>query len=113
MAPSNLSRKAVGLQRRATSRLLQSWSGEEASSLPRLFSGLLRLASSLYIQGLARDQRKARSRSRKLPVFVISVGNLVVGGTGKTPVTLWIAEYLQQSGLRVAILSRGYGRNNA
>jgi tetraacyldisaccharide 4'-kinase len=48
-----------------------------------------------------------------LPAFVISVGNLVVGGTGKTPLTLLIAEYLHQRGLRVAILSRGYGRSNA
>ncbi len=43
----------------------------------------------------------------RLPV--ISVGNLSVGGTGKTPAVTWIVRWLQQRGFRVAILSRGYG----
>ncbi len=46
--------------------------------------------------------------SRDLPCAVVSVGNLTVGGTGKTPTTLWLAEELIQQGYRVAILSRGY-----
>lgn len=44
-----------------------------------------------------------------MPAFVVSVGNLVVGGTGKTPFTLWLAEHLTEHGFRVAVLSRGYG----
>lgn len=48
-------------------------------------------------------------RSRRLPGPVISVGNVVVGGTGKTPMTAWIAAYLLQRGKRVAVLTRGYG----
>lgn len=47
--------------------------------------------------------------SRRLPAPVVSVGNLVVGGTGKTPAVLWIAEHLASRGKRPAILSRGYG----
>jgi len=43
-----------------------------------------------------------------LPVPVISVGNITVGGTGKTPIVEYIARYLQAKGKRVAILSRGY-----
>lgn len=43
------------------------------------------------------------------PVPVISVGNLTVGGTGKTPMVEWIARHLRQRQVRVAILSRGYG----
>jgi len=50
-------------------------------------------------------------RKRRLAAAVISVGNLSVGGTGKTPTTLWLAEQLQARGYRVAILSRGYGGN--
>jgi tetraacyldisaccharide 4'-kinase len=48
-------------------------------------------------------------RTTTLPKPVVSVGNITVGGTGKTPVTAWIAAYLQGKGKRVAVLSRGYG----
>lgn len=47
-------------------------------------------------------------RARKLPGTVISVGNLTVGGTGKTPMVLWIAERLLGEGKNTAILTRGY-----
>ncbi|MGH7831977.1 MAG: tetraacyldisaccharide 4'-kinase [Candidatus Binatia bacterium] len=47
---------------------------------------------------------------RSLPCAVVSVGNLTVGGTGKTPTTLWLARELGRRGYRVAILSRGYKR---
>jgi tetraacyldisaccharide 4'-kinase len=46
-----------------------------------------------------------------LPCPVVSVGNLTVGGTGKTPTTLWLSQELQRKGYRVAILSRGYKRD--
>jgi tetraacyldisaccharide 4'-kinase len=42
-------------------------------------------------------------------VPVIVVGNISVGGNGKTPFVIWLAQYLQQHGLKVAIISRGYG----
>ena len=45
---------------------------------------------------------------RSLPRTVVSVGNLTVGGTGKTPTTVWLAGELGKQGYRVAILSRGY-----
>lgn len=48
-------------------------------------------------------------KQRHLPVPVISIGNLVVGGTGKTPVTAAIIAYLRGTGRKVALLSRGYG----
>src|SRR5262245_5551138 len=49
-------------------------------------------------------------RSAALPRPAVSVGNLTVGGTGKTPTCLWLAEELGKRGLRVGILSRGYRR---
>jgi tetraacyldisaccharide 4'-kinase len=44
---------------------------------------------------------------------VISVGNLTTGGTGKTPIVCFLAQWLRRRGLRVAIVSRGYGRGDA
>jgi len=48
--------------------------------------------------------------SRRLPCNVISVGNITVGGTGKTPTVIFLAQYFNRMGKKVAILSRGYGR---
>ncbi len=50
--------------------------------------------------------------SRKLPCKVVSVGNLSVGGTGKTPFVLFLANALKAQGLNVAVLSRGYNRKS-
>ena len=47
------------------------------------------------------------------PPFVIAVGNVNVGGTGKTPATLWLVEYLKRMGHQPAILTRGYGVKRA
>ena len=49
---------------------------------------------------------------RRLPVPVVSVGNLTLGGTGKTPVVIQLVEWLLAQGIRVAILSRGYRRTS-
>jgi len=48
-------------------------------------------------------------RSIRAPVPVVSVGNLTLGGTGKTPCVEYVARWFRQHGRRVAILSRGYG----
>ena len=47
-------------------------------------------------------------RARRVPARVVSVGNLTVGGTGKTPTVLWLAEHLAARGERTAIVARGY-----
>ena len=46
-------------------------------------------------------------RARQAPMPVVSVGNLVVGGTGKTPLALWLGRALTTRGFRVGLLSRG------
>ena len=55
-------------------------------------------------------RRWYRGRARRLPVPVVSIGNLHLGGTGKTPLTAAVAGHLRDRGRRVAILSRGYRR---
>jgi len=47
-------------------------------------------------------------KSRELPCFVISIGNISAGGTGKTPMTIYLAKYLTSLGYNVAIITRGY-----
>ncbi|MCF2858615.1 tetraacyldisaccharide 4'-kinase [Pseudoalteromonas sp. SMS1] len=47
----------------------------------------------------------------KAPVPVLIVGNIGIGGNGKTPFVLWLVPYLQSLGLKVAVISRGYGAN--
>lgn len=73
--------------------------------------GLLWLLSLVYL-GIVRARlwlyRNRIFRSHPHGCLVISVGNLTVGGTGKTPVVEMLARALQQGGRRVAILSRGY-----
>ena len=66
-----------------------------------LFAGLSAFRRLCFKLGLMTSTRIAAP--------VIIVGNISVGGTGKTPFTLWLCRYLQQQGLKPGILSRGYG----
>jgi tetraacyldisaccharide 4'-kinase len=70
------------------------------SPFSAIFGGVVLSRAALYRAGLFRSKRLAGT--------VISVGNLTVGGTGKTPTVLWIAEKLASEGHRPAILTRGY-----
>jgi tetraacyldisaccharide 4'-kinase len=47
-------------------------------------------------------------KSKRLPCFVISIGNLTVGGTGKTPMTIYMAKLVKSLGYKVVVISRGY-----
>jgi 3-deoxy-D-manno-octulosonic-acid transferase len=62
--------------------------------------------------GAHRRQRRNLQRLRKLPVPVVSIGNLTMGGTGKTPCVLRLVELLKARGYQPGILTRGYGRQS-
>src|SRR5713101_3985338 len=72
--------------------------------LSSLFGLGVRVRNALYDRGLARAQR--------LSGPVVSIGNLSVGGSGKTPFVLLLGELLKARGLKFDILSRGYGRQS-
>lgn len=91
-----------------------SWFDGRPQSLPRRVALLpLDLAALLYGSG-ARLHRAVYWRGlvapTRLPCRVISVGNLAVGGTGKTPLAAWLAAALKRRGHAVVLASRGYGR---
>ena len=65
-----------------------------------VYGVIVRCRAWLYARGWFKQKR--------LNATVISVGNLTVGGTGKTPMVIWLAEKFLAEGKRVAILSRGY-----
>jgi tetraacyldisaccharide 4'-kinase len=86
--------------------LQRLWYGPRWASLPLwplawLFRGVVAIRRGLYRAGVLQAER--------VSVPVVVVGNLTVGGTGKTPVAAWLAQQLGLRGYRVGIVLRGYG----
>ncbi len=71
----------------------------------RLYGAITKARNSLYETGVF--------KSFSLGIPTVSVGNITVGGTGKTPLVAFVAEILAANGEKVAVLSRGYGRENS
>ena len=88
-----------------------AWTGTSARD--RLVAGLLAPLAAGYrgaitVRNALYDH--AWLRAERVPATVVSVGNLTVGGSGKTPAALWLAGALGRRGRRVAIVARGYGK---
>ncbi|MEZ0329395.1 MAG: tetraacyldisaccharide 4'-kinase [Dissulfuribacterales bacterium] len=66
-----------------------------------IYASIMKIRAFLYERGVI--------PFKKLPCPVISIGNITLGGTGKTPHVLAVAQYLANKGLKVAIVTRGYG----
>jgi tetraacyldisaccharide 4'-kinase len=73
--------------------------------LSLLFRALAAARARLYRAGILASER--------LPVPVIVVGNIFIGGTGKTPLTIWLAEALRAAGFTPGVISRGHGSDGA
>ncbi len=87
-------------------RLVQAWyQGHPALyilwPLEQLYRLIVKRKRARFLRGAIQSYRA--------PVPVIVVGNITVGGTGKTPLILWLIEQCQAQGLRVGVVSRGYG----
>jgi tetraacyldisaccharide 4'-kinase len=87
-----ISGQSVGL----TATILRFFMGVAATG----YSLVVRLRSSLY------SKRWLEIHTADVPV--ISIGNITTGGTGKTPLVIWLCKFLQQKNFRCAILTRGY-----
>ena len=86
--------------------ILKSWKRPDLLTfvllpLSGLYAVLIRLRRTLYQMGLLRSFRP------EVPVIV--VGNITVGGTGKTPLVIYLVEELSRQGYQVGVISRGYG----
>src|SRR2546422_4631912 len=85
-------------------RMPAGWLLAPLIPLSRLYGLAMRARASLYARGLLKQQ--------SLPCRVISVGNLTIGGTGKTPVVIALATALRDRGRKVGVISRGYKRRS-
>jgi len=110
--PSPESKSGPSFITAISKRLHRLWYDAAENESADLISFLLKAGSVLYEKGLKRDQGHARKRRARLSAPVISVGNIVAGGTGKTPMTLWLCRFLAENGFHPAVLSRGYGRKS-
>lgn len=70
----------------------------------KLFGAILKTRGALYEKGFL--------KSHKLNAKVVSIGNITVGGTGKTPLVAFVAKVLAENGEKVCVLTRGYKRKN-
>lgn len=88
------------MERKSTPLLERIFKGIFFSPLAFIWNLLHFLRRTFYDYGILKQ--------KSFQVPIISVGNLTFGGTGKTPFTLWLAEYLQEKNKKVMILMRGY-----
>jgi tetraacyldisaccharide 4'-kinase len=83
----------------------RGWLARLLWPLSLVFGAIVALRRVLYVRGVL--------TSARLPVPVVVVGNVFVGGTGKTPLTIWLVDALRRHGYTPGVISRGYGVQNA
>ena len=85
-----------------------NWQALQRSRTAHVILWPLSLLYGVAASARARAYANGRLKSRRLQAAVVSVGNLSVGGAGKTPMVLWLAEKFIAQGKHVAVLTRGY-----
>ena len=93
--------------------MLARWLQRQWFVQRRLSPALWLLVPLAVVYSALAAANRARARPERLPVPVIVVGNITVGGAGKTPLTIWLAGQLGARGWRPGIVSRGHGGDNA
>ncbi len=96
-----------GLRKRIEALVSGAREGDHSSLDRVLLAGSFLYGTGVKLRNIGYDYGVLKVR--KLPCRVVSIGNLVAGGTGKTPMTIYLATLLKQMGHRPAVLSRGYG----
>jgi len=89
------------------STLLHAWTGKGPLArllwpISQFYGALVALRRQLFLKGIL--------RSKRTRAFVIVVGNVVVGGAGKTPTVIAVVQHLRSHGYQVGVVSKGYGR---
>src|SRR3989338_1501167 len=97
--------------------ILSVMKGERGSAPDAVFVGIgLSLCAVIYgaiVRCISFFYRSGIFHSKKVPAKVISVGNITLGGTGKTPFTIMLADKMKRMGKRTAVLIRGYGEDES
>jgi 3-deoxy-D-manno-octulosonic-acid transferase len=108
---------AAEARRGATARAVSGMRSLYASNVPcyrpaHPWFAVAWALSRLWKSGGRRRFARSLAKRRRLDAPVVSVGNITMGGTGKTPCVLRLAELLKAAGRRPGILTRGYGRGS-
>ena len=109
--------RKCGAADRTAREAARLYGGSLPSHAPSLTARLGLALPAAAWAGVARVRRWAYDRglltAQRLAPPIVSVGNLTVGGTGKTPMVAWLVEKLAEQGFPAAVLTRGYGRNES
>ena len=101
-------RKTPRLNQQSYLKLISGRKSGLSAALLRFFLSVAAVSYSIAIGLRALLYSKGLLETHPAGAKVISIGNITVGGTGKTPVVIWLCKFLQEKGIRCGILTRGY-----
>lgn len=108
---SRAAKTAAG-QRGVAAKVVEHLARHYAVAVPRALHGLFAWLLLWPLSKLWAAFARKPDGARQLPRPVVSLGGITMGGTGKTPMAVWLADKLRSAGYQPAILTRGYGRQS-